>query len=159
MSYTRTRKVVYDQLLTDLAALKHYDDENCFASVKRVFIEEPTQSPVGQLMPYYARVENIGISSDERVLGWLFNVYEVMGDETTQDEADRKMNRLADLEDSILRYIEQIPNNLGIVDGSVRIVRTSLDDVQYSVVNSNKGLIVSQQTKFSTDVHIEVKSI
>jgi hypothetical protein len=153
------RKSIEDKLITDMTALKHDNNTDvCFAVTQALFVDFPTSLPACQVLPMSPSVEVSGLGYDSRVLGFDILVYELIETNTDYTEAKRKLDRLMDIEDRILNYLEKIPNNIEYVNGS-HLYRLQVQPSSYSYESSENGLRVYLSIQLNCYVNIDVKSI
>ena len=153
------RKSIEDKLITDMTALKHDNNtDSCFAVTQALFVDFPTSLPACQVLPMSPSVEVSGLGYDSRVLGFDILVYELIETNADYAEAKRKLDRLMDIEDRILNYLEKIPNNIEYVNGS-HLYRLQIQPSSYSYESSENGLRVYLSIQLNCYVNIDVKSI
>ncbi len=153
------RKSIEDKLITDMTALKHDNNtDSCFAITQALFVDFPTSLPACQVLPMNPSVEVSGLGYDSRVLGFDILVYELIETNADDTEAKRKLDRLMDIEDRILAYLEKIPNSIEYVNGS-HLYRLQVQPSSYSYESSENGLRVYLSIQFNCYINIDVKSI
>ena len=85
-------------------------------------------------------------------------VYELIETNVDDTEAKRKLDRLMDIEDRILAYLEKVPNNIEYVNGS-HLYRLQVQPSSYSYESSENGLRVYLSIQLNCYINIDVKSI
>ena len=156
---TRRKKVIYDKLKTDLAALKYYNDNTCFADVQGIYIDFPEGTPFLQIYPTAPQIEIDGIDFDNRTYGFALIVGDLISKEASQTEINNQMDRLADIEDSILDYLEQIPNNFSGLAAGVRPYRVDIQGSSYLFEEAPDGIRVYMTIDIALILSISVKSL
>lgn len=153
------RKSIEDKLITDMGSLKHDNNTDaCFAVTQALFTDFPTSLPACQVLPMSPSVEVSGLGYDSRVLGFDILVYELIETNADYTEAKRKLDRLMDIEDRVLNYLEKIPNNIEYVNGS-HLYKLQVMPSNYSYEMSENGLRVYLSIQLNCYVNIDVKSI
>ncbi len=159
-SFTRIRKQLLDKLIADFRALKHYDGTSTmFNAVQRIYLDLPEILPSAQIIPIGADVDNDMIDFDNRQLNFSLIVFENLEENGTQDTIDIKIDRLCDIEDGVLRYIEQIPNNVGIVNGEFRVYKTAVNNVRWNYGEGVNGMALYLIVEFGCFVQLTVKDM
>lgn len=159
MSFTRIRKTVLDNLVTEIKALKHYDGtSSVFNDVQRIYLDFPELLPSAQIVPIGLNIDSEMIDFDNRELKFALIVYENIEADATQATIDLKVDRLCDIEDVIARYIEQVPNNVGIVSG-VRIYKTTVSNGRWTFEQGNNGMMLYLVIEFSCFTQLTVKDM
>jgi len=154
------RKTIHNKLITDFAALKHDNDTDfLFASVEKLLIDYPSAVPACFIEVSTPSVETQGNQYDTRILGFNAITYELIENNSNQADADRKVDRLSDIEDVVFAYLERLPNALaGLIPGFT-IFDIRVQPSIYIYERSEQGLRLFQQIQFSVYVNIDVTSV
>jgi len=130
-----------------------------FNAVQRIYLDLPEILPSAQIIPIGADVDNDMIDFDNRQLNFSLIVFENLEENGTQDTIDIKIDRLCDIEDGVLRYIEQIPNNVGIVNGEFRVYKTAVNNVRWNYGEGVNGMALYLIVEFGCFVQLTVKDM
>lgn len=156
---TRIKKVIHDKLKTDMGTLKYYNGETCFAQVEKIFVDYPDGTPFCQVYATQPSVEVDGIDFDNRSYGFAIIAGDFISADSTQAQIDIQIDRMSDLEDSILDYLEKIPNKLeGLVAG-VRPFRVDIINSDYSYEQAENGIRIYLNIEIALVLSISVKEL
>lgn len=147
------RKAVLDKIITDLTALNHDGGSNdLFANVKKIYLEYPTSLPSAIVLNTGTAVEIIGNTSDNRVLDFEINVMELIENSSSQTEAELKIDRLGNIEDVVISYLEKLPNNLENDISGIHIVDLVINTAIYDYQNDERGIMLNLVIPFSVKI-------
>lgn len=155
---TRIRVPLHNKLIADFKALTHYDGQLCFNSVEKIHATIPTAFPANQILPSDATVNPDGLNYDGRAFGFKSVSWDVFKLDISQEELDAKIDRIQDLEDAIMSYLEKIPNRLGIISGT-RVHRVDIGNAEYSFEATDQGVAVYQRVNFDLITSIDVQEL
>lgn len=160
MSTIDIRKPLHDQLITDFAALTHSNGTDAlFATVEKIYIDYPTAVPACQILVSQPSVDVLGITSDNRRLGFSSIVYELIEQSTNQAAANSKIDRLSDIEDQIMAYLEQIPHPIERAVSNVHVANIVVNPSIYNYQETEKGIMIFQTINFELVVNVVVRSL
>lgn len=105
------RKEIHDKLVTDFSSLQFEGGNALFTSVKKIRRTNPTSTEC--ILMKADLVEEIsGNTETDRIYGFVAIIEEFIESSISQTEADKKIDRLSNIEDKILNYLQKEPNNL-----------------------------------------------
>lgn len=151
-------KPLHDKLINDFTNLHHDGDELCFGDVEKIFLDFPVSLPSCEIIRMEPTVDPIGLDYDVRSIGFRSIVYEQIEYNSSQQEADAKIDRLSDIEDVIMEYLEKIPNNIGTISGE-KIHKIDIGPSRYDYVSAKSGMSIYQIIDFSLHILVEVKTL
>jgi hypothetical protein len=120
---TRIKKVIHDKLITDMRALTFYNSNKCFADVQKMFVDFPTGTPFCEVYATQPTINIDGLGFDSRSYGFAFIVGDYISKETSQTQIDLQIDRMSDVEDSILDYLEKKNARLLLLDSFEEVVK------------------------------------
>jgi len=156
---TRIKKVIHDKLITDMEALKYYNDKTCFAQVEKIYTDFPSGTPFCQVCATEPSVEVDGLDFDNRSYGFAMISSDFISKDATQSQIDLQLDRMSDIEDSMLNYIEALPNNLAGLIAGVRPYKVNITSSQYQFDNAENGMRVYLIIEIAVVLSISVKEI
>lgn len=154
------RRQLHDKLILDLENLVHSDGATtCYAVVQKIFPEFPTSVPAGEVMPTANEVVVEGLDSDTRNYTFTVNTYEYIEYSTDYTDAERKIDRLSDIEDRLFDYLQQIPHPIERAISGVHVYNVFVQPAAYSYVETEGGIRLYQQITFQLQVIIQNKTL
>lgn len=153
------RKPIHDKLITDFSALV-FDGTavNLFTAVQKVFVDEPEDLPVCRIIPVAMSVEVDGNTHDTRILSFSADVFDAMDLESLTN-AENKIDRLSNIEDSVVAYLEKLPNNLENEVSGIHIYDIMIERLQYQYQTNERGLEVVLNIPFSLKLSITPQTL
>jgi hypothetical protein len=152
MYYT---KLIHDKLITDFKALTFESSVNkIFVDVQKYFKDLPTNTPICRIIALNGNIQNDGNSTDTRTFSWQADVFELIEASASQSEADIKINRLENISDIVIAYLEKIPNSLEHAITNIHIVNTIPRNIVYSYELAEIGVAHYLTIIFDTEVLI-----
>jgi len=137
------RKPLHDKLIADFKLLNFTGTSTkCFANVKKHYFEIPATSPSCRIIPISPSVQIEGNTMDTRVLGFQIDVFELLEASASEEEAEKKIDRLSNIEDIILAYIQKLPNNLEYAVTGVHVYEMVAQAGFYSYEGMEQGIAV-----------------
>lgn len=139
---TTIRKTLKDELITNLSTLTHQNGTDLlFAEVVKIPIDDPDSLPAIQVLDESGGFAIDGLDFDNRNINFRLVVWDMIEASGSQVEADRRVDRLSDIEDMLLDHFEQIPQPYEDAIG-VHIFRVDVPNVNYNTIPSKNGIEV-----------------
>jgi hypothetical protein len=154
-----TRKELHNELIEDFRNLEYFDDNiKIFHTVEK-FIAKVSGYPSCEIIPSEAIVNLLGITSDNRLLGFRSIVRDHIEADRAEDqtEFERKIDRLSDIEDVILGYLEQVPHPLEHAVTDVHMIRIDVLPTRYFYEDSTEGISIYQSIDFNLVVNKDIR--
>lgn len=153
-NYTKT---IQERLITDLSAMRYSDNSVLLGSVKKYYIEIPTQRPFCEVMPTNFNILQDGISYDTRQESFYINVYEAIESTITDEEASIIIDRINEIKGRILRYLEKQNDilNWNLTDIEIYNVRPTNGSINTQLTEEGQVLILQINVTF--DINIATK--
>lgn len=149
------RKAIHDKLITDFSNLTHESSSNkLFADTKKYYFEIPTNTPSCRIIPISQGIEVVGNTTDNRAYRFQADIYELIESSATQAEAELKIDRLGNIEDSIVAYLEKIPDNLEHAITGIHVTSIDITNVFYNYEVNESGTVVYLSIAFDINVII-----
>jgi len=147
------RKAVHDKLITDFGNLT-YDggSTKLFTQVKKFFYEIPDTTPACRITPQAQSVRIDGNTTDVRQMSFQADVMEMIEQSGMQTEAETKIDRLSNIEDSVIKYLEIIPNSLEHAISGMHIIALDINSIIYSYEPSERGLAIYLSFQFTINI-------
>lgn len=158
MAVINYRKPIQDLLITELKALTHADGtKKLLADVLPVMVEKAPKTPIGELLPVSLDVEVEGMNEDTRRYTYALVVYDSVGAKATNASAASVLNRLMNIEDMIIRYIEQIPHPKETAISGIHIYNWAISNSNITAVPRESGIGFALQINIVLSVLINNK--
>lgn len=158
-----SRRLIHDKLITDFTTLQFGNTNSLFTNVKKHY---PLTSMKGgdALIVKDGFSENIqGIVSTERNYDFLFITYEAIESSLSQNDSDAKLDRLSEVEDKVLDYLQKEPNNLrswGFSQSpSIEVVKIRVVSNLYDTLQAENGYVKELQIRFTITTRIDSQNI
>lgn len=150
------RKPIHDKLITDFTALT-FDGTaiNLFTEVKKLFVVEPEDLPVCRITSTGLRVEIDGNTHNTRLLGFVADTFDSIPlDNISQEDAEKRIDRLSNIEDSVLAYLSKLPNNIEHEVGTIHIYDMQVEQTSYQYQSGERGIEVMLSIPFTLKLSI-----
>lgn len=146
------KRPIHDKLITDFRAFEFSAGVPMFNSVEKIFKSDP-ESLDCLLVPGDPSNTIIGNTSDSREYQFSSFVCEFIED-IPQEEATKKIDRLSFVEDTILAYLQQIPNPLRNAVSDIDVYQILVNPSFYTYEQTQKGYAVVQRITFTVQLVI-----
>lgn len=154
------RKTLQNKLITDFTVLKHLNGtDDCFADVEKVYLDFPTALPAAEVLHLSTSRTVDGLSDDSMMVGFTLNVYEEIETSADQTDADRRSDRLADIESRVYDYLEQIPNPIERSVTDVFVYRIDVIGTNFIYSQSESGIKLIMTIDFNLVVQRQVQNL
>jgi hypothetical protein len=148
------RKEIHNKLIMDFSALTFTSTTvTCFADVKKFYFDAPEVTPVARIVPSTLSIDVVGNTTEIRQYGYQVDVYELIEASTTQAEAELKIDRLSNIEDTIMTYLRKLPNNLEYDVAGVHIIDIGISESNYSYELGDTGIVINLGVPFTLSVN------
>ena len=146
------RKEVHDQIITDFSGFTFSGGAPMFSQVVKALGNDITaQSGTCLISLDSPSVDIIGNTSDDRILGFSAFYIEFLQSASQSQVIDR-VDRISNVEDRILDYLQKEPSDLrGAVSG-VDIYKVRVTPSTYSEDQTEHGIVLTLTIRFQ--VHI-----
>lgn len=154
-------KKLHNRLILDIADLDRIapDTGKVFGTVSKYFYDIPPNQPALYLQSGQLQIPNRdNLGFDDLRVSFTAFIYQVMESSTTQADMDTKVDLLNDCIIYLYRYIGEVPNNLGDVDG-VTVFNSEFLDASSRDVTTPSGQGLEIAVSFALDVSVDVKLI
>ena len=154
------KKYLHQKLVDDFRLLKNPETNKLiFADVQKIFIEFPTKTPACQLTAGVPFVEPIGIDYDMRYYSFSATVADNFASNIDQTQADARIDRLSNVEDVILNYLEAIPNKAENFIDDIAIKRIDIKPSAGGFAVASDGLRYYLDIEFTLAVLVYNKGL
>jgi hypothetical protein len=133
-----TAKLIQD--MEDLVIVG--DDEPVFGDVQMIYVQKPTVLPACGVRPIGLSVKDQDLSSDYLNYQYEISAYEFLESAGTNSEVKNRMDRLGDIEDAVINYISEIPNNLEYGVTGYHVMTTEINNTDYDIRETEQGILL-----------------
>lgn len=146
---------IHNELISQLSGLVFEGTSALlWKSVKKVYMNNPTDFPVCRVLPVSTGVTVDGDYHDTRTYRFEIATYELIDNSADQTEAETKIDRLSNIEDSLYKYIEVVPNSMEHAIPDIHIYNIDIAGTEYNYANGANGVEISQSTIINLQVTI-----
>lgn len=155
------RKAVHDQLITDFGNLTFDASTNkLFVQVKKAFMDLPNVLPVCEIFASNTLPEILSDAEDTRVYTFQAIVSDLIDSEATNEATSiLTIDRLSQIEDRILDYLQKIPNNLVGKLTDINVYRIQPTATVYDYAESTRGIELIMSISFDIYININVRNL
>lgn len=151
------RKSLHNKLIDDFKNLTFPDDTNTiFTDVTKIIKDFPVMLPYCVIAPTTPNVEVQGLSANDRILGYTATVYEEIEASEDLTDAESRIDRLEDIEDMIIAYLEQIPNPIERVVTNVHAYKIDILPSRYTYSVGEAGVRIYLEIDFNVYCNVNV---
>lgn len=158
-----TRRLITNKLIADWQAFAFDGGGTLLGNVKKYY--KTSFMNGGDLMLMYddLTTETMGITTDERGYGFQSIYIEEMESSISETEAERRLDRMAVVEDTILDYLQKQPNNLRAWGFSqspqIEVVKMVARPAIYDDLRGENGFVKVQRIRFSVITSINTRNL
>lgn len=154
------RKELQDEIIDQLEALTYTGTANVlFADVRKVYKEQPLGFPIARVISTSNGVEVLGLDYDNKIMGFQIDVFDLLDEQITQDEAETRIDRISNIEDMILNWLEELPNNIEREVTGVHIHTIDILRGGFNYENNESGIMLNLAIPFELKTTVYVKGL
>lgn len=154
------RKELHDQIITQISALTFDGSANLlFADVQKIYKEQPLGFPIARVIATTVGVEVMGLDYDQKNMGFQIDVFDLLDEGVTQDEAETRIDRMSNTEDILLEWVEAIPNNIENSVSGVHINTVEILNGGFSYDNNENGIMLNLAIPFQLKTEVYTKGL
>lgn len=156
---TTIRKTLKDEVISNLSTLTHQNGiDLLFAEVGKIPIDDPDALPAIQVLDESGGHTIDGIDFDNRNINFRLVVWDMIEASALQAEADRRVDRLNDIEDMLMDHFEEIPQVYEDAIG-VHVFRIDIININYNTIPSKNGVEIIMTMDVSFLISRPVKAL
>lgn len=153
------RQQLLDEIIEQISALTYPSSANVlFADVRKIFKEQPLGYPIARVINTSNGVDILGNDVDQKTMGFQIDVFDLMDEQVTQDDAETRYDRMSNIEDILYEWIEKIPNNLEN-ETSTHIHAVNILRGGWNYETNESGIMVNLSIPFELQTTVYVKTL
>jgi hypothetical protein len=154
------KKYLHQKLVDDFRLLKNPDtDKLLLGDVQKIFLSFPDKSPACEILAGRPVIEPMGIDYDMRWYSFNAIVGDKFASNINQEQADGKIDRLSNVEDVILNYLEAIPNKAENFVENAPVKRIDIQPAVGGFEDASDGLRYYLGIEFSLGILVYNKGL
>lgn len=154
------RKELQDEIIEQVAALKYDGTTNLlFADVRKIYKEQPLGYPIARVISTSNGVEVMGLDYNTKIMGFQIDVFDLLDEQVTQDDAELRIDRMGNIEDILFEWVQKIPNNLEREVTGVHIYSIDILRAGFSYESNESGIMVNLAVAFELKTEVYTKGL
>lgn len=147
------KKEIHDKLITDLTALTFNGTTPIFTTVKKALYAFQDELDC-LLIPGDPDNQVSGQSTDIRSYAFSLLVREFLENANNQTELDLKIDRLSNIEDKVLDYLQKLPNPINTSLSGINVMQILVSPCRYDYASNERGVEINLVVNFAVQVVI-----
>lgn len=137
------RKILTQKILDGMDTLVVLGETDpVFGQVEMMYVQKPSVLPACGVRPIGLNKMESDLSADYLNYTYEISAYEFLESAATNTEVKNKFERLGDIEDAVLYWLSQLPNNLEYQVSGYHIYNVELGDVDYDIRETEQGILL-----------------
>jgi hypothetical protein len=151
-------KEILDKVITDATAMEYSNGDTVFGTVTKMSIVPEESFPLLEVLPVDFQTIERDLTFDTNQDTFRFYVYVPVEADSTNAEANTKLDTLLEIKGRLQRYIKAIPNNLEHEISGIQIYDVEQTSGEIVTLKTERGIELVLTITFNTKIKVNVKT-